>query len=410
MAVGVTHFPSISAVRTATIVLAASDSPHANQADYTCTGTDDQDTMMAIIALLPSQGGIIKLLSGRYSISDEVNVQRDNVFMLGEGWGTVLYVADGSNCTVVHVGTGAIRVDGFKLAHLKVDGNAANQGTYAQGGVWLHGTALVTTYSALVDDVWIYDFFGTGLFLDIGHYDVVRNCVIEGCHRHGIYGCSTTQALITGNTIKNNAQTNPLDSGIYLHSALRVKIEGNSIVDDQSVPTQNYGIDINHSSDTNHLIVGNVIRGNVSGPITDVGKGTVMKGNSGIRDRGSEYLQNTSGRALALGDVVVLKAVASGQEVDTTTAQGDDKVYGMVEETIANGDFGYIQTIGETAHLKVNGTVNIGVGDLLGTYTDAGIARQAAAGDMAFAIAREAYTGADSNGVIDAELITPRKL
>ncbi len=46
----------------------------------------------------------------------------------------------------------------------------------------------------------------------------------------------------------------------------------------------------------------------------------------------------------------------------------------------------------------------------MGTFTAAGISMKAAAGDMAFAIALEVYAGADSLGVIDALLITPRKV
>ena len=121
-------------------------------------------------------------------------------------------------------------------------------------------------------------------------------------------------------------------------------------------------------------------------------------------------MENTSGGALVEGDVVVIKAVAAGDEFDTTVNQGDDMVLGMLDAGINNNAFGPVQTEGFTDKLKVNGVANIGIGDLLGTHTVAGIARQAAAGDMAFAIALEVYAGADSNGVIDALLIKPRKV
>ena len=119
-------------------------------------------------------------------------------------------------------------------------------------------------------------------------------------------------------------------------------------------------------------------------------------------------MQNTSGGALAVGDVVVFKSVAAGDEITTTTTQGDDKVFGMVTDAIADTAWGGILTQGFTTRLKVDGTTDIAVGDLLGTFTTAGIAMKAAAGDMAFAIALEAYTTNDSAGVIDAILITPR--
>ena len=118
---------------------------------------------------------------------------------------------------------------------------------------------------------------------------------------------------------------------------------------------------------------------------------------------------NASGGARTIGDVVILKAVADGDEVTTTTTQGDDKVFGMVTETsLADAAWGGVLTQGFTTRLKVDGTTDIAIGDLLGTFTTAGIAMKAAAGDMAFAIALEAYTTNDSSGVIDAILITPR--
>jgi len=78
--------------------------------------------------------------------------------------------------------------------------------------------------------------------------------------------------------------------------------------------------------------------------------------------------------------------------------------------TIADDAYGIILTEGKTTTLKVNGTTDINIGDYLCTYSTAGISQKAATGDMAYAIALEAYTGNDSNGVIDALLIKPRKL
>ena len=122
------------------------------------------------------------------------------------------------------------------------------------------------------------------------------------------------------------------------------------------------------------------------------------------------HFKNTSGGSLNLGHVVILKAVAAGNEVTTTTTQGHDSVFGMVLETIADAAFGKILTGGKTTGLKVDGTTDIAIGDFLGTFTTAGIAMKAAAGDMAFAIALEAYATNDSLGVIDALLVTPRKI
>jgi len=129
-----------------------------------------------------------------------------------------------------------------------------------------------------------------------------------------------------------------------------------------------------------------------------------------IRDKIVIKYKNTSGVALAVGDIVVLKNVAAGNECTTTTSQGDDLVLGMALGTIANNAFGDVLLEGKTTVLKVDGTADIAVGDFIGTFTTAKIGMKAAVGDMAFAIALEAYATNDSNGVIDAVLIKPRKI
>lgn len=181
------------------------------------------------------------------------------------------------------------------------------------------------------------------------------------------------------------------------------------------VPEAQYGIRISVASSEKNIVQGNDLYDsgktanfNDAGTLT-----TVNSDNRGIeitQVKDYAYVKNTSGGALAAGDVVTLKSVAAGNEITTTTAQGDDKVFGMVAETIANTASGLVQVLGKTTALKVDGTTDIAIGDLLGTFTTAGITQKAAAGDMAFAVALEAYTTDDSNGVIDALLITPRKL
>ena len=121
-------------------------------------------------------------------------------------------------------------------------------------------------------------------------------------------------------------------------------------------------------------------------------------------------MENTSGGALVAGDCVVLKAVAAGDEIDTTVAIGDDMVFGMLDVNTGNNVEGYVQVEGFTNKLKVNGTVAIGIGDMLCTNNAAGIARKAVGGNTVFAVALEAYAGADDLGVIDALLICCMKM
>jgi parallel beta-helix repeat protein len=220
---------------------------------------------------------------------------------------------------------------------------------------------------------------------------------------------------------------------IYLDTSESNTVTGNTLLGGGS---GNVGVTITNAASDNNVVVGNnfygcvtgisvategingtiIIGNNFSGAttsISDSGTTTQIRGNHGVgigikEEKSFLRMQNTSGGALAAGDVVVFKSVAAGDQITTTTTAGDNKVFGMVADTINSTAYGYIQVLGKTVVLKVDGTTDIAIGDYLSCFTTAKIAQKASAGHMAFAIALEAYTADNSNGVIDALLVTPR--
>jgi hypothetical protein len=206
---------------------------------------------------------------------------------------------------------------------------------------------------------------------------------------------------VTGNYLAGNGTT---DFAIYVEGG------DDNIIANNNISTSATGIQVNAATSDRTIITGNTIHASTT-KIVDSGTATILKDNIGVPptfEKQQMLMKNTSGVSLAAGDVVIWKSVAAGDEVTTTTTAGDDKVFGVATGTIANNAYGYIQTLGKVTTLKVNGTADIAVGDFLTTYTSAGIAAKAAAGDMCFAVALEAYTADDSSGVLDALLITPR--
>ena len=116
--------------------------------------------------------------------------------------------------------------------------------------------------------------------------------------------------------------------------------------------------------------------------------------------------KNTSGGALARGDVVVWDTTSNSTadviSVTTTTSGNDVNVIGMVyDQSIAANAIGQVQIWGPTRHLKVDGNTDIAIGDMLSTFTTAKIAQKSTTGGR-FARAMEGYTTNDSAGVIDA--------
>lgn len=138
-----------------------------------------------------------------------------------------------------------------------------------------------------------------------------------------------------------------------------------------------------------------------------VDKRLIMGSRGGLYKR----VRNNRGSAVVAGDVVIWDTTVLYPAITVTTTQDDAKVAGVVVENIPNGESGLIQVTGifEVASaVKVNGTTAIAVGDVLSTFTTAGIAAKATAGKAgSFAIALEAYSVADSNGTIDALLVNP---
>lgn len=251
---------------------------------------------------------------------------------------------------------------------------------------------------------------GDGYGINMGGQKcTVTGNIINTVGRHGIR-TDGSNFVVANNLIKDaGTATNNTYDGIFIDADQNHTITGN-VITSEAANKMRYGINEGATSNLN-TITGNMIEGAVTAAVLVTGVDSIAKNNTGaspVNVKDIVYMKNTSGASVAAGDVVVIKAVAAGNEFTTTTTQGDDKVFGMATATIADTASGYIQILGKTTALKVNGTTDIAIGDYLGTYTTAGIAMKAAAGDMCFAMALEAYTADDSNGVIDALLFSPR--
>ncbi|MBK9272866.1 MAG: right-handed parallel beta-helix repeat-containing protein [Saprospiraceae bacterium] len=450
--------------RAASLVVAASNSIDNTGADYVCDGTADNVEIQAAIDALGDIGGKIQLLEGTYTLAADITLD-DKIEIAGFGAGnTILDFANGAFGIV----WGAI--SDACMRDLKIYRSADTSGCIAMTsstrprliGVEIEAGTTVTvngiTASSLVDfwfdRCYIHGFTSAtayGINFGATTPGTVINCRFESNYR-GIYLNNTSQSNIIGCrfSVQNAVDAYGMrikDYGMVKHChfthgsrvALQLDGEQNQIIGNYFTGT-GYGIQTIGAHDNVGIIHDNIFIG------SDILLGVATKGlsiknngfgsNSTINLNNSETIdvegnyslnvsapattientrkiltaKNTSGGALAVGDVVTLKAVAAGNEVTTTTAQGDDLVFGMATEAADNDAYLRVLVQGKTVNLKVDGTTDIAVGDFLGTFTTAGVAMKAASGDMAFAIALEAYTSDDSAGVIDALLVTPRKI
>ncbi len=79
--------------RTATQVVAASDSKDTTNADHFCDGTNDEVQIIAAIDALPATGGSVLLMDGTYEIAAEITMNKANVKLIGQGKSTILNIS-----------------------------------------------------------------------------------------------------------------------------------------------------------------------------------------------------------------------------------------------------------------------------------------------------------------------------
>ena len=185
------------------------------------------------------------------------------------------------------------------------------------------------------------------------------------------------------------------------------KSEGNGTEWDIQTTTTFVGNSLDFGSSTDPY-------GEFSSAITD--SGATMMGNVGTSPSTNTKIvrmKNSSGGTRAAGRPVIYKDTTNtrGDEFDVSTTEGDDRVAGMLLESPGDGSWAEVLQEGYTKLLKVDGTDDIAIGDFICYNTSVNpTGKKAEDGDMAFAIALEAYTNDDTSGVIDALIIRPIKI
>jgi hypothetical protein len=123
-------------------------------------------------------------------------------------------------------------------------------------------------------------------------------------------------------------------------------------------------------------------------------------------DRKIVQVVNPAATTINQGEVVTLEyyttSVGNKLKIATTTTADDAKVFGIALRYHPQSGKAPVLIQGLTYHLKVNGSVDIAAGDLLGTHTVAGIAAKSTTRGARKFMALEAYTDDDSNGNIKA--------
>lgn len=155
----------------ATLVVAAADT-HASAkvtADYVCDGTADDVEIRTALNLLAHgsafrEGGRVVLLEGTYNIINQMFVP-SNVVLEGQGYGSVVRIADGANPGEVFAANDTIPGN-VSIRRLRINGNRDNAGGPGGAGGGNAGIWLAFCDGAVIEDVVIEDITGLPLLLE----------------------------------------------------------------------------------------------------------------------------------------------------------------------------------------------------------------------------------------------------
>ena len=262
------RFSDVTDLRTATFVVAASDSEHKYEADYFCDGTNDQVQIQAAIDALPATGGEVFLLDGTYNV--EVALALDSYQTLrGCGRNTILTTTTATLDIIMATGGSETEKLGILIADLCVDGDAGGATSHT-GIKWAY-----VDYSK-ISNTWIVDNGEHGIFLDFSDFnEIVGNYVLDStlsgirlqdAHKNTVaaniaegndYGIDLTtmsstcgENIVAGNTCQGNDT-----AGISLYEANDCTVSGNTCLGNTT-----YGIAL--SVAYRDTITGNIIQGN----------------------------------------------------------------------------------------------------------------------------------------------------
>ena len=282
----------IPAGRTATLVVAASDSsPQSKaQADFVADGVDDQVTIQAAINALPAGGGRVLLMEGTYTVSGVIRVL-SGVSLEGVGWGAVYRLRDGHNA---HIGM-ILADSNSRIANFTIDANnAMNDPAFHNSPITIvHATNVVIEGMRIIDGY-------TGINLMHSPDSRIVNNYISGMRGDGIGPNWSSRLIVMGNTIVNCFE------GIDMSESPHSMVVGNTIEGSATL-----GIGIPTGADYN-IVSGNIITNSAYIGIGIAGNHAIVSGNAikASRHFGIRLIGTRS--TLVKGNQIVGVAINSG--------------------------------------------------------------------------------------------------
>lgn len=170
--------------RAAAIVVAATNSLCLSNADFRCTGVNDQAVIQSAIdavwnkGYLPDNtGGNVQLLDGTYHITAPI-IMRFGVGLIGQGWGTLLQLEADANM----LSTDPANISGFcSVRDIQFYG-------HDKTGDCIYFPANGQSHVDFTfDRLLIYHFKGDGIYIESGLDYQISRCVVESNSHHHLW-------------------------------------------------------------------------------------------------------------------------------------------------------------------------------------------------------------------------------
>jgi hypothetical protein len=196
--------------RPATITVAASNASTLwkNAADYVCSGSNDDVTINAAMAALPSSyGGTVMLSDGQFTISNPLIPTISNTRLLGQGLNaTIVQAANGVSCNGYQFDTAT---QAYHLIFCCIEGMTFWGGPGAASGYGCHINydATHSFWDFYLRDVWFRNWAQDGFWSTGGHGYVLDHVISEFNGGNGITfagGFTDSPPRIINGTVKLN--------------------------------------------------------------------------------------------------------------------------------------------------------------------------------------------------------------
>jgi len=174
---------------------------------------EKQDTDAATViqyAINNLNAGTVYIKAGTYLISSPITINKSAINIIGEGWGTLLKLANGANCDLIKIDSSEQDVYLPQLMFLHLDGNKANN----TSGSAIHASGTNQIYDVLLFHVNTFSFPDNALKAERGHAWRIISCDFETCGGDGVYLSNVTNFSFFGCHIGGNT-----GKGIYVDSA-----------------------------------------------------------------------------------------------------------------------------------------------------------------------------------------------